>query len=196
MTDVTTRTEHLDDGDHVHAIVEAAFGSPVEALLVQDIRSSENFVPDLSVVAERDGTVVGHVMLSYVTLRDGPHDRRVLSLSPLSVAPAAQKQGVGAALVREVLARAEARNEPLVCLEGDPGYYGRLGFVDSRDHGITFDLPDWAPPNAGQVFLLPAHRDDVRGKVVYPPAFARAEERGRALEAERARSASVAERPD
>ncbi len=117
--------------------------------------------------------VVGHVMLSHaeVVADDGTrHD--VLTLSPLSVDPAHQRQGIGAMLVRAVLALAQETAAPLVLLEGSPAYYPRFGFRDARDMGITFDLPDWAPPDAGMTFPLPAYDPTVRGHVQYPPAFA------------------------
>lgn len=71
-----------------------------------------------------------------------------------------------------ILARADAAGEPLVVLEGSPGYYGRLGFEPSAPYGITIDLPTWAPPEAAQVRLLAAYRPEVRGHLDYPPAFA------------------------
>ena len=115
-------------------------------------------------------------MLSYVQLADGETRHRVLSLSPLAVAPAVQHQGVGSALVPAALAAAEARGEPLVVLEGSPVYYGRFGFVDCRPFGITIDLPEWAPREAGQVYRLSGYDPAVRGHVVYPPAFALADD--------------------
>ena len=75
--------------------------------------------------------------------------------------------------MREALARADAhRRGRWSTLEGSPAYYPRFGFRDARGHGITFDLPDWAPPEAGMVYLLPAYDPAVRGRVDYPPAFA------------------------
>jgi putative acetyltransferase len=172
---VSVRIAAPADLGRILRVTEEAFGSRVEAELVRLIHDSPGFVPELSLVAEKDGCVVGHVMLSYVHLEDDGARHRVLSLAPLSVARAQQRHGVGTALVREAVRRADERSEPLVILEGSPAYYGRLGFTDARDAGIRFDLPDWAPPNAGQVCRLTAYDATVRGSVVYPPAFAQAE---------------------
>jgi putative acetyltransferase len=119
-------------------------------------------------VAERDGELVGHVMISRATLDDGS---AVAMLSPLAVRPDVQRSGVGSMLVRDVCAIADAAGEPLVALQGSPLYYGRLGFVDSRTVGITMDLPDWAPREAGQVFTLAAYDPAQRGHVVESDAF-------------------------
>jgi putative acetyltransferase len=70
------------------------------------------------------------------------------------------------------VAEADRRGEPVVVLEGDPRYYGRLGFLFAPDHGIHIDLPDWAPPEAAQVCPLSSYDPQVRGRVEYPPAIA------------------------
>jgi putative acetyltransferase len=168
--------EQVGPGDHeaVEAVVRAAFTDhPEVGDLPRLIRDSPQYVAELDLVARLDGAVVGHTMISGAALVDtGGTHHDVLTLSPLSVAPQHQRQGIGAALVREALARAELTDAPLVLLEGSPAYYPRFGFTDARPHGITFDLPDWAPPEAGMVYRLPGYDPAVRGHVDYPPAFA------------------------
>ena len=110
-------------------------------------------------------------MISYVGLLDGDTEHRIASLSPLAVAPDAQRRAIGSALVREVTARADARGEPLVVLEGSPVFYGRLGFEHCVPHGIEITLPSWAPPEAAQMMRLRTYDPSLRGRVVYPPAF-------------------------
>lgn len=169
--DPVIRAEHPEDHEAIGGVVAAAFQSSAEARLVEAIRASPNFLPELSLVAEIDGQIVGHVMISYVALHDGEVQRRVASLSPLAVLPEFQRRGIGAMLVREVVARAERRGEPLVVLEGDPRFYGRLGFEPATRYGIEFTLPSWAPPEAAQVLRLAGYDRPIRGRVVYPPAF-------------------------
>jgi predicted N-acetyltransferase YhbS/inosine-uridine nucleoside N-ribohydrolase len=173
---LTIRAEEPVDRDAIGEVVAAAFGSPVEARLVEAIRASSNFVPELSLVAELDGRVVGHVMISYAALHDGHRDHRIATLSPLAVAPELHGRGIGTALVRAVTARADALGEPLVVLEGSPVYYGRFGFEHSVPHGIEIALPSWAPAEAAQVLRLGRYDPSLRGRVVYPPAFAEATE--------------------
>jgi putative acetyltransferase len=153
--------------------VRDAFGGDVEPKLVDDIRADACYRPELALVAEVDGAIVGHVMISWCDLRDDERDvtHRVAMLSPLAVDPSMQRDGVGSTLVREVCARADAAGDPLVILEGSPAYYPRFGFVDARTHGITIHLPDWAPPEAGQVLPLSSYDPSVAGRAVYPPPF-------------------------
>jgi len=148
-----------------------------EATLADTIRASADFIPELSLVAEIDGRVVGHVMISGATLRDEAMTSHVANLSPLAVLPDFQRRGIGTALVREVTARADGRGEPVVILEGSPAFYGRLGFEPSVPLGIHITLPSWAPAEAAQVLRMSTYSAAIRGRVVYPPAFDEAEER-------------------
>jgi putative acetyltransferase len=162
------------DHDAIRDVVRAAFVDHQEvADLVDAIRTSPQFVPELSLVARLDGEVVGHVMVSHADLvgPDGTR-RQILSLSPLAVRPSVQRNGIGSALVSAALAVADALGEPLVVLEGSPAYYCRFGFVDCRTVGVHIDLPDWAPREAGQAYLLTAYDPALRGTLEYPPAFA------------------------
>jgi putative acetyltransferase len=168
---VGIRPERVADRPVITDVVTAAFGSPSIARLVQAIRASPDFVPELSLVAEIDGQVVGHVMVSFAALQDGDVRHRVATLSPLAVAPGFRRQGIGSALVREVTGRADERGEPLIVLEGSPRFYGRLGFEHAVPLGVLITLPTWAPPTAAQVLRLAHYHPTIRGRVVYPPAF-------------------------
>jgi len=163
------RTETSADHDAVRAVLIDAFDGPDEALLVDLIRQSDRFVPELSIVAEVDGLIVGHILFSYVDLV-GEETRRVLSLAPLAVATSAQLAGVGRALTEEGLARCDQRTEPLVVLEGIPAYYPRLGFKPAADYHIdkpAHEIPD----EAFMVYPLSSYDPKYRGRLVYPPAF-------------------------
>ena len=137
--------------------------------MIEAIRASPGFVPELSLVAEEDRQIVGHVLLSYVELEGT--GRRLLELGPLSVLPDRQRSGVGSALVRKALRLADARKAPLVLVLGHPAYYPRFGFRPASGLGI-------APPDPGiaddafMVIPLRAYDPAVRGRVVFPPAYA------------------------
>lgn len=170
MDEIIIRPERPADYDDIARVVEAAFGDANVARLVERVRASEFYVPELSLVAESDGEVVGHVMFSYVTLRRERDERRVLILSPLAAAPSLPREGIGSALVREGIARAEARKEPLIMVEGIPAYYPRFGFERARPYGIeppTAKIPD----AAFMVLRLSNYEPSLRGTIVYSPAF-------------------------
>jgi putative acetyltransferase len=150
----------------IYAVEERAFGMPDEARIVDVLRASEGFVPELSLVAEEGGAIVGHVLLSYARLGE----RRVLLLGPIGVLPERQRQGIGSALVEEGLRRAEERGEPMAVLEGDPRYYSRFGFLPAEGFGIK-PLPP-AQARYVQVRPLGAYDESWRGELEYPPAFA------------------------
>jgi putative acetyltransferase len=168
---VPERDEHHAD---VRRVVLAAFAHhPSVADLVELVRASPEYLPDLALVALADEAVVGHVMVSRASLVEEDGTRHeVLTLSPLAVAPSHQGRGVGGLLVRSVLTRAESTGEPLVTLEGSPRYYPRFGFRPAADLGVSITLPEWAPPEAAMAYPLPGHRPEVRGHLEYPPAFA------------------------
>ncbi len=172
--DLVVRPEATRDHEAIAQVVEAAFGSPAEAHLVDRIRSSPEYEPSTSLVAELDGEIVGHVMISGAVLRNDAGARTIAMLSPLAVAPDRQRLGIGMALVESSVEIAEQRGEPIVILEGDPRYYGRMGFEHSTRYGIEIHLPDWAPPEAAQVRRLASFDPGdptLRGEVIYPPAF-------------------------
>lgn len=166
------RPETDADRPRILEVVEAAFGNVAERVLVERLYASPQYRPGLSLVAEskRDG-IVGHVLVTTAWLEDGDWRQDIASLAPLAVAPARQRRGVGTALLHAVCAVCDDRGEPFVVLQGDPRYYGRVGFEPSAPLGVTMDLPDWAPPEAAQLRRLSAYDPSLRGRVVYPDAF-------------------------
>jgi putative acetyltransferase len=134
------------------------------------VRASDNYVPELSLVAEVEGTVIGHVMFSYAALERENDSVRVLVMAPVSVAPEWQSRGAGGAMIRAGIERAEARGEPLVQVLGHPGYYPRFGFERARQHGIEPPSPQ-VPDAAFMLLKLSAYDERYRGRIVYPPAF-------------------------
>ena len=162
------RPERLADYERIAEVVEAAFGAPNEARLVELIRASDRYVPELALVAEEDGATVGHVMLSYSTLA-GEEERNVLQLAPVAVTPERQRQGIGGAMIRAGIQGAKARREPLVVVLGSPLYYPRFGFEPCRRYGIEPPTPEMEP--AFMVLPLPDYDERYRGRVVFPPAF-------------------------
>lgn len=162
------RAETEADYEAVAEVTAAAFGKQDEARLVEAIRASEEYVPELTLVAEEKGRIVGHVMFSY-SLLDGSHTR-LLQLSPLSVAPDRQNRGVGSALTREALRLADERGEPLVLVLGHPNYYPRFGFRPASTLGLEAPDPSWSD-EAFMAVPLSAYDASLRGRVTFAPPF-------------------------
>ncbi len=160
------RPETTADHQAVALLLTDAFGGGTEARLVELLRASDDHVPDLTLVAEVDGEVVGHIMFSRV----GVGDQTALALAPMAVAPTHQRTGVGTALAGAALERARRRAEAAVIVLGHPGYYPRFGFVPASRFGIEPPWPD-IPDDAFLALPLPGYTEACRGVVVYPPAF-------------------------
>jgi putative acetyltransferase len=163
---VIVRAETPADHAAIRHVVETAFGDTTTADLVEMIRASDRYVPELSLVAVAEGQSVGHVMSSYVDLVPGT--RRVLQVGPLAVVPSQQRRGIGSALMEETIRLADERAEPLLLIEGNPAYYCRFGFVRADEQGIEPPAEAHGP----QFFMLRrlgGYDPSLRGRAVYPP---------------------------
>lgn len=163
------RAEGDDDIAAVRALVADAFGDESLAELVDDLRASVAWL-DLSFVAELDGEIVGHVAYTRAWVDDPSELVEVLVLSPLSIRPDHASKGIGTALVMESLDLLAGRDEPLVFLEGDPGFYSRLGFVPGEPLGLRSPSVR-IPSGAFQVRPLPGRPGRVTGSLVYPDVW-------------------------
>ena len=138
---IGTRHETESDAGTIRAVTEAAFrnaphASGTEPSIVEALRSAGALA--LSLVAEADGAVVGHVALSPVSISDGTPGW--FGLGPISVAPEWQRRGIGSQLMREALRLLCERGAAGCVLLGNPAYYGRFGFRAER-HLVLPDVP-------------------------------------------------------
>jgi putative acetyltransferase len=160
------RPEAPDDVEAIRAVNLAAFESSAEASLVDALRGVAN--PYLSLVAEDDGAVVGHILFTPVQVPD--MTTLVVGLAPMAVLPDRQRAGIGSALVRAGLDGCRALNASAAIVLGHPEYYPRFGFVPADHFGLTseYDVP-------ADVFmaleLQPGALASATGIVKYHPAF-------------------------
>lgn len=135
------RPESQSDIDAVFAVNTSAFETPAEASLVDALREQAN--PVISLVAEDNGEIIGHIMFSPVSLTNHP-ETKILGLAPMAVVPDWQNKGVGSELVRAGLRECQQMGFDAVVVLGHPTYYPRFGFVPAVKFGITseYDVPD------------------------------------------------------
>jgi putative acetyltransferase len=168
--DPHVRLEAPSDRGASLEVESAAFGRSVEPDIVEAIRDEAD---SFALVASIGGTIVGHVQLSRAWIGEEP----VAALGPIGVEPDRQRRGIGSALVKAALEEAARRGERAVILLGDPGYYGRLGFVPgsqlglrnpyagSNENGFTIEEGDF------QVAVLDHRATGLTGRVRWHPAF-------------------------
>ncbi len=136
---VSIRQECPSDFASVRAVTEAAFslsawGHNGEAELIERLRA--NCPELLSLVAECEGEIVGHVLFSPVAIEGYGPLGSGMGLGPISVAPELQRQGVGSRLIEHGLSLLRQRGVRFVCVLGEPAFYGRFGFQPAAGFGI------------------------------------------------------------
>ncbi len=170
MLKVYIRPETKIDQDAIREVNEQAFGRPFEANVVDKVRQSANFVPELSLVAEREGQIIGHILFSELTIVGESQAWTVLALGPIAVVPEFQKQGIGGQMIQAGFERAAMLSYGVVVLIGHPTYYPRFGFVPGSQFGLKCAIP--VPDDVFMAYLLrPDGLDGIQGTVVFPPAF-------------------------
>ncbi|OJV53177.1 MAG: GNAT family N-acetyltransferase [Bacteroidetes bacterium 43-16] len=169
------RQERPSDYPQVFHLIEAAFrqekySDKKEQFLVERLRSTDGFIPDLSLLAEMDRQVVGYVLLTEVKIATARDEVTALALAPVAVLPAFQGKGIGAALIEKAHTVARDLGYQSVILLGHERYYPRFGYRPLYEFGIS--LPFEAPPeNCMALELVPDALKNKAGKVIYPAAF-------------------------
>ncbi|MDM5317453.1 N-acetyltransferase [Fictibacillus sp. b24] len=167
---IKIRIEKEADYIVIDEINSSAFNGEGESKLIRAIRDSEWFVPELSLIAEKDEEVVGHILFSEVTIQTENEQVPTLALAPMAVSPQHQKQGIGTLLVQTGLEKAQQLGYEHVVVLGHPDFYPKFGFVSSVAKGIHSPFP--VPEEVFMVLeLKKGSLEGIKGKVEYPPAF-------------------------
>jgi putative acetyltransferase len=164
------RAQRAEDAAAVRRLLAEAFADDGRVAALADALLARPDQPGAAFVAEEDGAVVGHVQLSLAWVDAPTRVVDVLVLSPLGVAPAHRNRGIGRALCAEAVAAAERLGAPALFLEGDPGYYAKLGWQRASTYGFT--APSTRIPDAAfQVVVLPMWETWMTGALVYNDTF-------------------------
>ena len=166
LSAITVRKAEPEDAGAIQSILRAAFPSAAEARLVTLLEQQTD--PLISLVAEVEGSLEGHILFSPVTLETS--GVRIMGLGPMAVAPSLQRRGIGSALVRAGLAACGEAGQVGVVVLGHPDYYPRFGFKHACSFGLEceFDVP---PEVFMAMELDPGALRPYRGVVRYHPAF-------------------------
>ena len=169
------RQETPEDYLEVFNVVEAAFktmpfSDQTEQFLVERLRKSESFIPELSLIAEKEGEIVGHILLTKIKIVSEQNSFDSLTLAPVSVKPEYQNQGIGGQLIKTAHEKAKELGFKSVVLLGHKDYYPRFGYEKASKYGIElpFDVPE---EHCMVVELVENGLKEVSGIVEYDKEF-------------------------
>lgn len=164
------RKENAADYESVYSVVKQAFASAEHADgneqdLVEALRSSKAYIPELSLVAEMDGKIAGHIMFTKAMIGR----KEVLALAPLSVLPQYQRKGIGKALIQEGHRIAKALGYTHSIVLGSETYYPKAGYVPAQNYGIR--APFDVPKENFMVYIINETGADMHGTIKYAKEF-------------------------
>jgi putative acetyltransferase len=163
---VIVRGETPADYAGIRDVNESAFGTSEEADLVESLRTDGDVL--VSVVAEVERQIVGHVLFSRMAIDTGAAEIPAVALAPVAVAPLYQRQGIGGRLIESGLRELRSLGERIVIVVGHPTYYPRFGFSSERARSLEHSFP---PEAFMALELMPGALDGLRGRVRYARAF-------------------------
>ncbi|MGO1597511.1 MAG: GNAT family N-acetyltransferase [Sphingobacterium sp.] len=173
--EIIIRKENQTDYAAVFDLIEKAFEKLTlsdhrEQFLVQRLRESTAFVPELSMVAEIKNKIVGHILLTKLKIKNGQDEFDSLALAPVSVLPEYQGKGIGGMLIQEAHKKARELGHQSIILLGHEKYYPKFGYKQADNFGI--ELPFEVPKeNCMAIELTENSLDGVSGTVEYPKEF-------------------------
>ena len=136
------REEQSDDVHAIRRVILEAFDGAAEADLVDKLRANGKLT--VSLVAELEDQVVGHILFTEVTIDDAHRRPKALGLAPMAVLSEFQRKGVGSALMRRSLERCRELGHDAIVVVGHPEYYPKFGFLPASRYGLRceYDVSD------------------------------------------------------
>lgn len=173
--EIRLRQENKKDYETVFQLIEKAFekeeySDHSEQFLVNRLRDSDAFIPELSIIAEVEGKIVGHILFTKLKIKNQSQSFQSLALAPVSVLPEFQGKGIGSKLILYGHDVAKKLGYKSVILLGHQDYYPRFGYELCEKYHINmpFDVP---AENCMVIALTEDGLKGVSGEVVYPKAF-------------------------
>lgn len=173
--DIVIRQEEPADYPIIFDLIQKAFSTleisdQTEHLLVDRLRQTDAYIPELSLVACYNKSIVGHIILTKIHIQTKQRTFKSLALAPVSVLPEMQGNGIGSKLIRTVHDIARSIGFESIVLIGHEDYYPRFGYELASTYGITFpfDVPE---KNAFVIKFNPKPFSFDEGQVIYPEAF-------------------------
>lgn len=148
---ITIREENKNDLVTIKKINDKAFGQPQEGNVIDKIRESDSLV--LSLVAEIDNNIVGHIFYSTAEIECNNERIAGMGLAPMAVLPEYQKQGIGKRLINESLNILKKKPVPFIIVLGHEDYYPKFGFEIASKYGIKCQW-DGVPDEAFMIMIL------------------------------------------
>jgi len=175
----TIRLETNEDHRAVEQLIREAFWNVYrpgcsEHYVMHVLREDPAFVPELDLVMEQDGALIGQNMfMRTLILADDGREIPVLTMGPICITPERKRQGYGKKLLDHSLEKATALDFGAVLFEGNIGFYGKSGFDYARSFGIRYhDLPEGADDSFFLCKeLIPGYLDGVTGVYQTPKAY-------------------------
>ncbi len=178
MQGISVRPETSEDLRAIDVVHLSAFEGDQEVGLVSALRRAPEFDPELSLVAEFHGRIVGHVLLTRALLKRGQDTLEVAVLAPMAVVPSQSHRGIGSALLAAAEERARERGFAAIVEVGQPEFYRRFGFRPASDWELRCNLP--VEQEMMTAKELQPGRLAGGGLVLYPSEFLQLFERGAA----------------
>lgn len=169
------RQEENRDFDSVFDLIEKAFkdekfSDHKEQFLVERLRKSKAFIPELSIVAEIEGEIVGYILVTKLKIKNTTSEFKSLALAPVSVLPEFQGKEIGSKLIIESHKKAKELGYKSIVLLGHEKYYPKFGYKQADKYGI--ELPFEVPKeNCMVIELVKEGLKGINGIVEYPKEF-------------------------